>query len=150
VQTGGITGGGWKLVYNSTPNQHSQVAERVTRTMETSFSLGMRVSTESGENGNLADVIPGTPAAEAGLAPGMKLVSVNGTPFSGQALTDAIHAAQGNKRSITVVAQNAGFTRTYEIQYHGGDRFPHLERDPTQPDLLSDTLRALTGSAEGK
>ncbi len=147
---GGITGGGWRLVYNSTPNQHSQIGERVTRTMEMSFSLGMRVSTESGENGNLADVIPGTPAAEAGLAPGMKLLSVNGTPFSGQVLTDAIHAAQANKKAITVVAQNAGFTRTYEIQYHGGDRYPHLERDPAQPDLLSDTLRPLTEAGSGK
>ena len=43
--------------------------------------------------------------------------------------------------------RTAGFTRTYEIQYHGGDRYPHLERDPAQPDLLSDTLRPLTGAA---
>ncbi len=148
--TGGITGGGWRLVYNGTPNPHVQVSERVSRTIEASFSLGLRVSTEPGETGSLADVIPGTPAAEAGLAPGMKLVSVNGVQFSQQALTDAIHAAEGNRKAITVVAQNSGFTRTYEIQYHSGDRYPHLERDSSQPDLLDDTLRPLTGASSGK
>ena len=147
---GGITGGGWRLVYSATPNQHVQVVETVSRTIEASFSLGLRVSTEAGEAGTLADVIPGTPAAEAGLAPGMKIVSVDGTPFSQQVLADAIHAAQGNKKAITVVAQNSGFTRTYEIQYHGGDRYPHLERDPDRADLLGDTLRALTGTGGDK
>jgi len=147
---GGITEGGWRLVYNATPNQRVQISENVIRTIEASFSLGMRVSTEGGENGGLADVIPGTPAAEAGLAPGMRIVSVNGVQFSQQALTDAIHDAQGNKKAITVVAQNSGFTRTYEIQYHGGDRYPHLERDPARPDLLDDTLRPLTGTGAGK
>jgi predicted metalloprotease with PDZ domain len=148
--TGGITAGGWRLVYNGTPNPHVEVSEKVTRTMEASFSLGLRISTEAGDNGMLADVIPGTPAAEAGLAPGMKLTTVNGTPFSQQALTDAIHIAQNTRKGITVVAQNSGFTHTYEIQYHGGDRYPHLERDPAQPDLLSDTLRPLTGGTAAK
>jgi len=148
---GGILVGGWRLVYNETPNQHNHIAENVFRTIDASFSLGLRISTEGGENGALMDVIPGTPAAEAGLAPGMKIVSVNGTQFSAQVLADAIHAAQGNKKAITVAAQNSGFTRTYEIQYHGGDRYPHLERDPTQADLLSETLRPLVGTtAAGK
>ncbi len=147
---GGITAGGWRLVYNSTPNPHIQNSENVSRTIEAGFSLGLRISTETAESGRLADVIPGTPAAEAGLAPGMKIVSVNGVQFSQQALADAIHAAQGNKKAISVVAQNSGFTRTYEIQYHGGDRYPHLERDPTQPDLLSDTLLPLTRNGPGK
>jgi predicted metalloprotease with PDZ domain len=118
--------------------------------MEASFSLGLRISTEGAENGVLVDVIPGSPGAAAGLAPGMKLVSVNGATFSSQVLADAIHAAQGSRKAITVVAQNSGFTHTYEIQYHGGDRYPHLERDPSQPDLLSDTLRALTVAPDSK
>lgn len=150
---GGITGGGWMLTYSSSPNQRMQLGERVSRIMDLSFSLGMQVSLNGGENGSLTDVIPGTPAAEAGLAPGMKLVSVNGSNFSAQALTEAVHAAQGNRKAIAVVAQNSGFTHTYEIQYHGGERYPHIERDPAQMDLLSDTLRPLTGasrSSDGK
>lgn len=147
---GGITGGGWKLAYSGTPNPRVQMAGRVSRTMDASFSLGLRVSTEGGENGVLVDVIPGSPAAEAGLAPGMKLVSVNGSTFSGQILTDAIRGAQGGRKAIAMVVQNSGFTRTYEVQYHGGERYPHLERDPSQPDLLSDTLRALTVAPDSK
>jgi len=147
---GGITGGGWKLVYNSTPNPHMQNAERVSRMMDTSFSLGMRINTEGSENGVLVDVIPGTPAAEAGLAPGMKISSVNGSTFSAPVLTDAIRGSQGGRKAITLVVQNSGFTRTYEVQYHGGERYPHLERDTSQPDLLSDTLRPLTAAPDSK
>ena len=147
---GGIEGGGWRLVYSEASNQHIHVMESVGRTIDLSFSLGMRVSTVAEENGSLADVIPGMPAADAGLAPGMKLVSVNGVTFSAQALEDAIHAAQGNKKAISVVAQNNGVSHTYEIQYHGGDRYPHLERDAAQPDLLDQTLRALTVADAGK
>lgn len=75
----------------------------------------------------------------------MKILSVNGAQFSQDVLSDAIRAAQGTRRAITVLVQNSGFTRTYEIQYHGGERYPHLERDPSQPDFLDDTLRPLTG-----
>ncbi len=149
---GGITEGGWRLVYNATPNQRVQLSENVTRTIEASFSLGMRVCTEGGENGILADVIPGMPGAEAGLAPGMKIASVNGVQFSQQALTDAIHdARKATGRPSPSWRKTLASTRTYEIQYHGGDRYPHLERDPAQPDLLGDdTVRPLTGTAAGR
>jgi len=122
----------------------------VSRMMDTSFSLGMRINTEGSENGVLVDVIPGTPAAEAGLAPGMKISSVNGSTFSAPVLTDAIRGSQGGRKAITLVVQNSGFTRTYEVQYHGGERYPHLERDTSQPDLLSDTLRPLTAAPDSK
>jgi predicted metalloprotease with PDZ domain len=148
---GGIEGGGWRLVYNDTPNQHVHAFETVDEELDLSFSLGVRVLTPSGEEaGRLADVIPGMPAALAGLAAGMKIASVNGRAFSSGALNDAIRVAQNGKQPIVLTADNAGFVRSYEIDYHGGPRYPHLERNAAAPDVLGQTLQPLTGKGPGK
>ena len=90
------------------------------------------------------------PAAEAGLAPGMRLISVNGRGFTPGALHEAIAEAKGSNKPIVITADNGGFVLTYNVQYHGGERYPHLVRDTAQPDLLSDTLRPRTPSGNGK
>ena len=93
------------------------------------------------------------PAAEAGLAPAMRLVSVNGRNFTASLLHEAIVAAETNNKPITVTADNGGFVHSYDIQYHGGERYPHLDRIASLPDLLDDTLRPLTpipGAANAK
>lgn len=149
---GGIEHGGWRLVYNETPNEHMRVRETVNAHLDLTLSVGMLVQTAKNgdDNGRLTDVIPNTPAADAGLAPGMRLVSVNGRGFAAGALRDAVAAAKGTNKPITLTADNSGFVRTYEIQYHGGERYPHLVRNPAQPDLLSETLRPLTPGEAAK
>jgi predicted metalloprotease with PDZ domain len=119
--------------------------------VDLSYSLGIVVQTGSGEeNGKLADVIPGRPGADAGLAPGMRLVSVNGRGFTPGALHEAIAEAKGTNKMIVVTADNGGFVLTYNVPYHGGERYPHLVRNTAQPDLLSDTLKPLTARASAK
>ena len=127
-----------------------RVRESVDEMLDLSFSLGVLVQIGSGEeNGRLADVIPGMPAAEAGLAPGMRLLSVNGRGFTPGALHEAISETNNGTKPIVVTADNGGFVLTYNVQYHGGERYPHLVRNNAEPDLLSDSLRPLTqrGSA---
>jgi predicted metalloprotease with PDZ domain len=142
---GGIERGGWQLVYNDQENPVMRVRDVVDETLDLSFSLGMVVQIGMGEdNGRLADVIPGTPAADAGLAPGMRLHSVNGRAFSPGALHEAIGEAKENNKPIVITADNAGFVLTFNLQYHGGERYPHLVRDTATPDLLSGTLKPLT------
>jgi predicted metalloprotease with PDZ domain len=105
----------------------------------------------SGEdNGRLIDVIPGTPAADAGLAPGMRLVSINGRGFTPGALHEAMAETKGGNKPIVITADNTGFVLTYNVQYHGGERYPHLVRNTAQPDLLSDTLRPLTSGGNAR
>jgi predicted metalloprotease with PDZ domain len=141
---GGIERGGWQLVYNEEENAVVRVHESVEETLDLSYSLGIEVQTASGEeNGRLADVIPGMAAADAGLAPGMRLISVNGRGFTPGALHEAIAETKGTNKPIVVTADNGGFVLTYNVQYHGGERYPHLARNTAQPDLLSATLRPL-------
>jgi predicted metalloprotease with PDZ domain len=148
---GGIEGGGWRLAYTTAPNQHIRAKEIVDGETDLNYSLGLTLHAEPGEdNGRIADIIPGEPAADAGLAPGMRITAVNGRDFSVDGLVDAIRASKTSKQPIVVTANNSGFVRTYEIKYFGGERYPHLERDTIAPDLLGDTLRPLTDRNAGK
>ncbi|HYM00887.1 MAG TPA: M61 family peptidase, partial [Blastocatellia bacterium] len=83
---GGIETSGWKLVYNQEPNWFIKAREKANKYVDLSYSLGMNVKTD----GTVADVIPGSAAFRAGLAPGMKVIAVNGRRFSEDVLRDAV------------------------------------------------------------
>jgi hypothetical protein len=71
----------------------------------------------------------------------MKLMAVNGRRFSLQVLRDAIRAAKSSKEPIELVIENSELTRVYKLDYHDGERFPHLERDASKPDLLEKIIQ---------
>src|SRR5438445_12018028 len=94
-----------------------RVLESVGEALDLSISLGIVVQIAGGEeNGRLADVIPGMPAADAGLAPGMRLVSVNGRGFTPGALHEAIAETRGTTKPIVITADNGGVVLTYYVQ----------------------------------
>jgi predicted metalloprotease with PDZ domain len=138
---GGIEGGGWKLVYNETLPGQQQARERARQYIDVSYSLGFRMS----DDGAVLDVIPGTPAAEAGLAPGERILGVDGRRWSHSRfpnlLREAIGAAKGRSQPLRLLVENADYYRTIEVDYHGGERYPHLERDPSKPDLLGEIIK---------
>ena len=72
----------------------------------------------------------------------MMLVAVNGRRFSDDVFRDATSAAKGNSTPIELIVENTEYFKTYKIDYHGGERYPHLVRDESKPDLLSDILKA--------
>jgi len=133
---GGIEGSGWKVVYDETPSPME--GGRGRRSVGTRYSLGL----ELGADGNIADTIEGMPAALAGVGPGMKLVAVNGRRFSPEVLKDALKAAKDGSTPIELLVENTDYYKTYKIDYHGGEKYPHLVRDELRPDLLSDILKA--------
>lgn len=130
----GIEQGGWRLVYNDQPNQFVQASEKLNDSVNVAFSLGFWVK----KDGELGDVIRGSPAYEAGVGAGMKLVAVNGRRWSREGLHDAIRLAQTGDQPIEIIVENKQFFGTHAIQYHGGEKNPHLERISSQPDRLSD------------
>jgi predicted metalloprotease with PDZ domain len=143
---GGIEGGGWKLIYNDTPNDHISAEDRISGTITMEYSLGMNLS----RDGSVLDVVPGMPAAESGLAPGMKLQTINGKACSPEALHDAVRASKSGTAMIEFVADNDGFSKTYRVSYRGDELYPHLVRVAGQPDLLSEILRPLTPVTSAK
>ena len=104
-----------------------------------SYSLGLKL----GEEGAISDVVPGLPAANVGLGPGMKVVAVNGRAYSIEGLREAIRAAKTSAGPIELLVQNGGSLKTYQLTYHAGERFPHLERDSSRPDLLQQIIKPL-------
>ena len=138
---GGLENSGWRLVFSDTMNEHQRAEEIVGRVTDVQFSLGIIVHDPGGENSDeVSDVIAGSPAAQAGIAPGMKLVAVNGRRWTPEILHEAIRRAKGGKEPIELLVENEEYFHNYRIDYHGGERYPHLERNG-KPDLLSEIAR---------
>ena len=134
---GGVTNGGWKLIYDEKPNDEVRFGEQQRKYIDLMHSIGLMVSVE----GVLLDVHPDLPAAKAGLAPGMKIVGVNGRSWSADALHEAVSTAKTSATPIELRVENGGFQENYKLAYRGGERYPHLQRDATKPDLLGEIIK---------
>jgi len=137
---GGIENGGWKLIYNDQKNTTVEAQEKTANTLDMSFSIGAIAT----KDGDLRDVIPGTPAFAAGLAPGMKIIGVNGRKWSRDVMRAALKAAMNSKEPIAILAENGDYYNTYNVDYHGGEKYPHLVRNEGQTDLLGEIIKPLT------
>lgn len=127
----GIESAGFRLVF--TPERPLLVKSREERDklVDVRFSLGIEVK----ETGEIPDVLPGSPAARAGVAPGTRLVAVNGRRFNKDVLRDAVAASK--TQPIELLIENGEFFGTHRLEYAGGPRYPHLERDEAKPDVLT-------------
>jgi len=137
---GGIERGGWRLVYNDKPNLYIEAAEKAFKFANFSYSLGFDVNVD----GKLNDVIVGSPAYQAGLGAGMKLIAVNGRKWSPEILHAAVAGAQRSSQPVELLVENAQFFKTYSVTYNGGERNPHLERVAAVPDILGQILKPMT------
>jgi len=135
---GGIEAGGWKVVYDENPSEMLSAASSMFRFVPAGFALGLNLNNE----GNISDTIEGEIAAKAGIGPGMKVVAVNGRRFSPEVLRDEIKAAKNSRDTIDLLVENTDYYKTYKLDYHGGEKYPHLVRDDSKPDLLSEILKA--------
>jgi predicted metalloprotease with PDZ domain len=135
---GGIEGSGWKLVYDETPSEMTQNSAEMSRSVAAASAIGLELR----DDGDIDDTVEGSLAAKAGIGPGMKLVAVNGRRFSRDIMHDAIRASKSSTAPIELLIENTEYYKTYKIDYHGGESYPHLVRDESKPDLLSDILKA--------
>jgi predicted metalloprotease with PDZ domain len=97
------------------------------------YSVGFSGSSD----GDLRDVRWDSPAFKAGLAPGMTIVAVNGTEFSPDVMKQAVKDARGNDKPIKLLVKDFNEYRTLDVDYHGGLKYPDLERIKDTPDYLS-------------
>jgi predicted metalloprotease with PDZ domain len=138
---GGIEQGGWKLVYNGEPNQIEEAAEKQLHFIDLESSLGLTLN-PSDRPATITDVVPGMTAAAAGIAPGMKLIAVNGRQFSPEVLTDALNS----RKPLELLLENLGYYKTYRINYTDGPISPHLVRNTNVPDRLGAIIQPKTGA----
>jgi len=135
---GGIEGSGWKLVYDDNSSDMMNGRATTNRSVPAALAIGLVLN----DDGNIVDTIEGMPAAKAGIGPGMKLVAVNGRRFSVDILRDAVKATKNSSNPLELLVENTDYYKTYKIDYHGGEQYPHLVRDDSKPDLLTEILKA--------
>jgi hypothetical protein len=58
-------------------------------------------------------------------------------------LSDAIKASKNNSQPIQLLVVSDEYYKTCTIDYHGGERYPHLVRDTSRPDYLDELLKPL-------
>ncbi len=130
----GIENAGWKPVLNSEPvrlpGRRGGFGD--------AYSLGLQV----GPDGTIFDSIMGSPAYQAGVTSGMKLVGVNGRVYTPDDLEDAIDEAQHSSAPIQLLVVDDDYYRTANVDYHGGQRYPHLVREEGKPDYLDELIAA--------
>jgi predicted metalloprotease with PDZ domain len=134
-----IENSGWKLFYNEQPNEIQADRDAVRKEEDLSYSIGMLL----GEDGVVVDVMHGGPAYAAGFGPGMKIAAVNGKQFDGENLKEAIRSAKTSSTPIQLLTANGAQYQTFTVDYHGGLRYPHLERNESHTDYLSEILQSL-------
>ena len=130
---GGIENGGWKVVYTEKP---SKVPGRRGGAGD-AYSIGLQV----GEDGSVTDSIVGGLAFKAGITSGMKVVAVNSRVYTHDLLQDAIKASKDTANPIVLLVIVDDYYKTCTIDYHGGERYPHLQRDDSKPDYLDDLIK---------
>lgn len=140
----GIEQGGYKLVYKNEPNKSERmlagVFGRRGGAVDCWYSIGLRISAD----GSIGDVRWNGPADKARLAPGQKILAINGQVFSPDVLREAIKAAKGTTAPIKLIVQSDTWVSNAEIDYHDGERYPVLERVDGTPDYLDDITKPLT------
>ena len=76
-------------------------------------------------------------ASAAGISNGMKIVAVNGRRFSVDELRRAIADSKDATTPMEFIIDNTGYFKTVRVDYHGGLRYPHLQRAAGGADLLT-------------
>jgi predicted metalloprotease with PDZ domain len=132
----GIENSGWKLVYNETPSELAKARKRELKEVNAEYSIGLLLD----ESGNIIDTVEGMPAAKAGVGPGMKLAAVNGRRFTADVLSDVLKATKNGSDPIELLIENTEYFKIYKFDYHGGEKYPHLVRDESKPDVLSEII----------
>ncbi|MBZ5704461.1 MAG: M61 family peptidase [Acidobacteriia bacterium] len=134
----GIARSGWKLVYDETRSELVKATEGKDKTINAEYSIGLTLN----EDGRIVDTIEGMPAAMAGIGPGMKVAAVNGKKFTANVLRDALRAGKSSTEPLELLIENTDYYKTYKVDYHGGEKYPHLVRDESKPDVMSEIIRA--------
>jgi predicted metalloprotease with PDZ domain len=145
----GLKRGGWQLEYGEMPQPYFAAYEADNKVVDLMASIGVLVDDESLDDpeeghapGKLQDVLWQGPAFNAGLAPGMIIVAVNGDKYSAGVLKGAVQASRNAAQPLQLLLLNDDSYTTVTIDYHGGSRYPYLKRIEGIPDRLSDLARA--------
>ena len=131
----GIARGGYRLTY---VDSLTPVEKRVQGRWANDFQYSLGFSLGAGNR--ITAVRWGGPAYEQGIGAGWELVAVDDRTASAEVLRDAVTAAKDGSGPIVLVVKRDDEFRTVVFDYHGGLRYPRLERIEGARDRLGDIL----------
>ncbi|MBI3412336.1 MAG: M61 family metallopeptidase [Planctomycetes bacterium] len=128
----GLKRGGWKVVYETSPSELLKARESEDKNINLTASIGLKLR----EDGGVIDIIPGSAADKAGIGPGMKLLAIRDRRWTADRLKEAVAGTSKAKDKLTLMFENQEYFRTFVLDYNGGARYPHLERDEGGADVF--------------
>jgi predicted metalloprotease with PDZ domain len=126
---------GYRLKYSDKPAGAELKGAVLSPDNPAADSLGVAFA-----GGLVLAVDPGLPADKAGLAPGMRVIGVNGKKFGPNRLRDAI-ADSVTRKAVEMLIEDGEDFRTIVVPYADGLRYLELERVTTRPDVLGEILK---------
>jgi predicted metalloprotease with PDZ domain len=120
----GIERAGYRLVWKDEPNPYDRGRAGQAGTLDLQYSLGVTLDRE----GRVTATRWGSPAFDAGIVNTAQIVAVGGEAYSAAAISAAIAAAKDGSTPIELLVRRGDRYLTVPVAYHGGLRWPWLER----------------------
>jgi len=137
----GLRRGGYKLIYTDAPGDYLSASDEQRKHVDLSFSIGIEIDEKDGDKeNNVSQVIWDSPAFKSKITEGARIIAVNGVAYTSDVLKDAIRGAAGTKPPIELIIKTGDRFMVANLDYHDGLRYPHLNRDASQPSRLDDIL----------
>jgi len=133
----GIQRGGYRLVYTAVPSAAQKANEGLAKQVDLMDSIGLLLDSR---DGNIIATAWGSPAFKVGLMEATQLIAVNGLAYDAELLRAAIRDAQTDHAPIPLLVKAGNRYRTVNVEYTGGLRYPHLERDTLMQARLDELL----------
>jgi predicted metalloprotease with PDZ domain len=137
----GLRRGGYKLIYTDTPSDYLKVSDEQRKHVNLLFSIGVDMD-DNEKLGTVSQVVWGSPAFKSKLTESSQILAINGVAYSAEVLQDAIRAARGTRSPIELIVKTGDRYTVASLDYHDGLRYPHLERDQSEPARLDDIVAA--------
>jgi predicted metalloprotease with PDZ domain len=133
----GLHRGGYRLVFTEVPSDYWKSVEMTrTKSVDHTYSLGLVVN----DDAIVSSVLWDGPAFKAGLIAGAKLIAVDGLAYEPERLQSAIARTKTSTEPVDLLVRVGERFRNVRVEYRGGLRYPHLERDAAHKPLLDDIL----------
>jgi predicted metalloprotease with PDZ domain len=127
---------GYRLVYRDTPSDYFKSREKDREIMDLTYTIGVVM----GKDGNINGVAWDSPLFNEGVTNGSQIVAINGRAYTNDDFKGAITAAKGGKEPIRLLIKKGDLYQTVDLDYHGGLRYPALEKVGTGPSSLDALL----------
>ncbi len=67
---------------------------------------------------------------------------MNNRQFTPTVLREAVAKTASDPKPIELLVKTGEYYEVHRVEYQGGERYPHLTRDNSLPDLLSEIVKA--------